>query len=366
MRNLTTRLARPWLRRPRRDERGAIGVLVAVLIGGGVLLGMGALAIDVGQIYQNKAELQNGADAGALAVARSCAPGSCDTSQALTYAVRNASALTGDNAGVDLVCGSGGGLDSCQASSVCPDAPTAGNFVDVQTSTKMANDSTLLPPVFAQTLAGNSDFRGTHVRACAQAVWGPAAQSDSLALTLSYCDWQSLTAGGSPFGTLVPVYIKGKDKSCSGPAGSNLPGGFDWLQTTSSSTCTATIDLTTSTTYNNTGNNVSAACKTVLQSYIASYNAGNPVTVFLPIFSATSGSGINATYTIIGLAGFVVTGYSDLSGAGNAGPNNVGPTNTLCVAQDPCLEGYFNPGIDPVTAIDDGTNFGAIAIKLTG
>ena len=52
-----------------RDRRA-----VAVLIGGGVLFGMGALVIDVGQLYQNRAELQNGADAAALAVAKSCAP----------------------------------------------------------------------------------------------------------------------------------------------------------------------------------------------------------------------------------------------------------------------------------------------------
>ena len=51
-----------------------------MLIAGGVLFGMGALVIDVGQLYQNRAELQNGADAGALAVAKSCAQGTCTPS----------------------------------------------------------------------------------------------------------------------------------------------------------------------------------------------------------------------------------------------------------------------------------------------
>ena len=45
MRELIFRLARPMMRLLGRDERGAIGVLIGVLIGGGVLLGMGALAI---------------------------------------------------------------------------------------------------------------------------------------------------------------------------------------------------------------------------------------------------------------------------------------------------------------------------------
>jgi Flp pilus assembly protein TadG len=50
MRDLITRLGRPVLRRLRRDDQGAVAVLVAVLVAGGVLLGIGALVIDVGEI----------------------------------------------------------------------------------------------------------------------------------------------------------------------------------------------------------------------------------------------------------------------------------------------------------------------------
>lgn len=372
MRDLMTGLARPLLRLLGRDDRGAVGVLVAVLISGGVLIGLGALVVDVGQIYQNRAELQNGADAGALAVAKSCSLGACNTSVATGFATANASSLTGHAAAVDLVCGysGSGGLGPCPGSTGkitdCPAAPGAGvNYVDAHTSTLTGSGSTLLPPVFARTLIGSQNYNGTTVFACAQAEWGPAQQSDSLAITLSYCDWLALTSGGSPFGTLIPVYLKGtKEKSCSGPAGSNLPGGFGWLQPTSNGVCTAVIDLTTSTTYSDPGNNVTAACKQALRTYIDDYNAGNPVTLYLPIFGSTSGSGSGGNYTIIGLAGFVVTGYSDLPGGG--GQNSYGPTNALCTAQDPCLEGYFEPGIDPVTSVGTGTNFGAIAVKLTG
>ena len=71
MRDLIPGIARPLLRLLRRDERGAVGVLVAVLLAGGVLLGLGAMVIDVGQLYQERAQLQNGADAAAVAVAKS-------------------------------------------------------------------------------------------------------------------------------------------------------------------------------------------------------------------------------------------------------------------------------------------------------
>ncbi len=44
------------------------------------------MVIDVGQLYQERAELQNGADAAALAVAKSCISGTCASS--LDRAVR--------------------------------------------------------------------------------------------------------------------------------------------------------------------------------------------------------------------------------------------------------------------------------------
>ena len=100
MRNLIASLAGRITRQVRRDERGAIGIIVAALLGFGVLTGMGALVVDVGQLYQERAELQNGADAAALGVAKSCALGACDPSVAGTFADANASNLTGGSAGV--------------------------------------------------------------------------------------------------------------------------------------------------------------------------------------------------------------------------------------------------------------------------
>ena len=41
------------------------------------LIGVGALVIDVGRLYVERRDLQNGADAAALAVAQDCAAGDC-------------------------------------------------------------------------------------------------------------------------------------------------------------------------------------------------------------------------------------------------------------------------------------------------
>ncbi len=52
-------------------ERGASAVLFGLLLI--PLLGFGGIAVDVGALYAEKAELQNGADAAALEVAIACA-----------------------------------------------------------------------------------------------------------------------------------------------------------------------------------------------------------------------------------------------------------------------------------------------------
>ena len=57
-----------------------MGVLVALLLA--VLIGVGALVIDAGTFFAEKRELQNGADAAALAVAADCANGACDLAPA--------------------------------------------------------------------------------------------------------------------------------------------------------------------------------------------------------------------------------------------------------------------------------------------
>src|SRR5262249_30110205 len=200
MRNLIAGLTCPVLARLRRDDRGAIGVLVAILLSAGVLTGLAALVVDVGQVYAERSQLQNGADAGALAVAKSCAQGACAPGNAANYA--NANSADGVSA-VDLVCGSGS-LGACPPSTGaltdCPPAPPAGtNYVDVHTSTLTAGGSTLLPTAFAKTLLGNQNYNGTSVFACAQAEWGPPSASGGLAVTFSACEWDQAPSDGTVF-----------------------------------------------------------------------------------------------------------------------------------------------------------------------
>jgi Flp pilus assembly protein TadG len=375
------RLARPMMRLLGRDERGAMGVLIAVLIGGGVLIGMGALAVDVGQIYQNRAELQNGADAAALAVAESCALGTCTTGIAGRYATGNASKLTGNNAAVDLVCGSGTGMAGCPPSGGtlvdCPANPPAGtNYVDVHTSTLTASGSTLLPPVFARTLTGNSGYQGTNVKACAQAEWGAPTSASTIAYTISACSWYVYTNNGTSFAPPPPyppnplpapsfdhvLFEHGsqgsKTTGCPPyqPSGQDAPGNFGW--TNDSGNCSTVIG--NGSYGGNTGASASGDCQTVIQNAWA-----NKTIVYLPVYSAISGTGNNVTYTLLGFAAFVITGYH-ITGASFQAKDWL--TNKYpCTGNNFCISGYFTQGLIPSTGgLGGGNQLGASIVKLTG
>jgi len=60
-----------------RDDRGSVTPLVAILVAGGVLIGILTFAVDTGQVMWERRQTQNAADAAALSLAQSCAKGNC-------------------------------------------------------------------------------------------------------------------------------------------------------------------------------------------------------------------------------------------------------------------------------------------------
>lgn len=367
-------LARRIIRQLRRDERGAIGVLVAVLLAGGVLTGMGALVVDIGQLYQARAEQQNGADAGALGVAKSCVLGLCDPSIAAGYANANASRLTGGSAAVSLVCGSGVGLPICPAGSGaqtdCP-APAGPSYVDVYTSTDTASGSTLLPPVFARSLLGNSSYQGSNVVACSQAAWGAPSSATAVALAIPACEWDQATQQGASFAP-PPTYPPdplpnpsfdevltlgpgtGGGGCASEPAGAADPGTVSALAHPVGNCTTFISPLTFQ--GRRPANYVSPSCQQLLQD---AQNNNTPLLV--PIYTSAA-AGNPPTYTLKGFAEFVVTGYNLPT---IYAPDWLDPANN-CTLNTYCLNGYFVRGVIPSTGSLNGTNLGASVIELTG
>jgi len=219
----------------RNRETGAVASIVAILFGTGVLLGLGALVIDTGSLLYERRQLQNGADAAALSIAKTCAE--ADKAHALNSALPLCAApdisdssssslvgLAGKNAADGLsdiasVCESAALSDSTKVGSnpsafptqcappatpglvECPNTSSTAKYVEVRTSTRSADPSaahpTILPPILAQTLAGGG-YSGETVKACARAGWGPGKTTGFvLPIAMSYCEWKAAT-GANP------------------------------------------------------------------------------------------------------------------------------------------------------------------------
>jgi Flp pilus assembly protein TadG len=380
MRNLMRGVARLLLHLLGSDERGVVGVLVALLLGGGVLTGLGALVIDVGQLYQNRAELQNGADAAALAVAKSCATGTCTPTLATQYANENASELTGNTAAVGVVCGSGT-LGACPVSSGsldCPAAPAAGQqgYVDVHTSTKLANGTTILPASFAKTLLGNSSYTGTTVQACSQAAWGGVPSNMlSTAFTISACEWDKATTSGTVYAqpppstpsTTLDRQIKLRNSGAGGGGCTNYPSPADavskygWITETGG--CTLQIAGPTYSVLNATP---SPNCNTPL--FDDAQNAQNHAVgswIYVPVYTSVTGTSPNFVYNLKGIAGFVVTGYNIPGGSNNFYSDWLKSSNN-CSGGTYCINGYFVQALLPVSGAFGAANLGLGMIKVTG
>ncbi len=173
--------------------------MVAILLAGGVLLGFGTLAVDVGVIYTERQQLQSGADAAALGLANACSRGHADCDPAngtaqLALAAGLANANMDDGAAeVFYVCGkdSRRWLNECDGHEPdnltrCVGNRPAGNFVEVHVRTLAADGGTFLPPVFAQTLVGAPNM-GTTVGACARASWSTDSVVRTAAFAISIC-----------------------------------------------------------------------------------------------------------------------------------------------------------------------------------
>src|SRR5690349_8936465 len=106
----------------RRGDAGGAAVIVAILLAGGVLLGMTALVVDVGQLYAEREELQSGADAAAMSVALDCAQrGNTTRSNECTAAPSTVGGYADRNAkdgasAIVRVCGSDSRLAPCSYS----------------------------------------------------------------------------------------------------------------------------------------------------------------------------------------------------------------------------------------------------------
>ena len=301
-----------WLRMGGRDQGGAVVIIVALV--SVALFGMAALVIDVGSLRVERRQLQNGADAAALAVARSCALGTCDDNLAGDLADANASD------GVAAV-------DSVDR--------RLEKTVRVATSTEAADGGTLLPYSFGQLLTG---AEGGTVFAEATAEWGPAERAPVIPLAISVCEFEGL--GLSP--TVSVIKFHDKAATCTRKAGLDAPGGFGWLDFDKKCSLRISASMHVD---GLPGNSARPDCL-----------APN-TDVLVPIYDEVMDSGSNVRYHVIGFAAFHLTGFRFPGEA--TSPSPCGPSET-------CIRGRFIrfivTGGGPID--HGGTDFGASTVVL--
>lgn len=302
-----------------RQERGATAALFAVLLI--PLMGCLAISVDVGALYGERAQLQNGADAAALAVATACAKQlpSCATPQQIASNIANQNAL------------------DASTTTLSPTFPN-NQTVTVSVQTRNPDGSSGVSHPFASLLGIGS----TTVGASATAEWGPVSSGDVLPLALAYCDFADAS-----FDTRILVQYD-ENKPCKGPTGQPIKGGFGWLDQMQGQ-CLSHIDLTQQP---NVGsdpgldppNNCSSMFSTL---------AGK--TVLIPIYdcshtlnSANCANGTNGqkgVFHIYSFAAFKITGWK-FTGNGNSIMNNPDPLSPACTGNCRGVQGYFQQYVD--------------------
>jgi Flp pilus assembly protein TadG len=299
-------------------ERGAAGVTVALMLL--VLIGAGALAVDTGQIYAERAQLQNAADSSALAVAKSCAKGSCNT------ALSGASSIAGPLANAN---------SNDSASTVKSIDTSVAHQVTVATSTKDGTSGAgFLSKLFASAL---TDAPPATVGATATAGWGGAPLTGPATLPMTFAPCQFDFSGKT-----IAMFSKGKDVNCAGDSSSSgkvIPGGFEFIKTIGGK-CTSQVyppspanaDPTLPYVNSGTGASMPSECsKGVMASYVGQV-------VLIPVFSGTSGTGDKAVYYIKGFAAFFLEGFK-IGGSDCAGDYSL--IAAKCGGSENGIQGHF-------------------------
>ncbi|MFM6973924.1 MAG: pilus assembly protein TadG-related protein, partial [Agromyces sp.] len=198
-----------------QHERGAVAVLVALLMI--PLLGFGAFALDIGQMFAERRQLQNAADSGALAIAQYCSvadPALCD---AASMKSKFADPLANQNSNDGAT-----KVDSVTMSS---------NQVVVKVSTKTTDSNPSFTYSLRNFLAPLFGVDGTRVGAQATAVWGPPAAGTLFPIAMSLCDFTKAVgtpdANGVITGDNKTVIYTADAKTCNKPGyTAALPGGY--------------------------------------------------------------------------------------------------------------------------------------------
>jgi Flp pilus assembly protein TadG len=280
-----------------RRERGQI--LVLFVLGLVVLALMVGLVVDGGSAFLNRRDGQNAADLAAMAGTKKIADFYTKTPNTIAsvdvFNAINTSATT----------------NNCSASGATPCTWTASYVDKNETSVGAVTNSGSIPSGAQGVIVHVSRTPRTYfLGVIGQSTWSVA--TDATALTTKQ--------PGAPGGQLLPIatnppqtYVPGQTYTITDL--SNGPGNFGWISwfggnasgTLSTSICTPNNPAMTFPVWipGEPGGHNSNQVRDCLQGWVDS-----GATVLIPVFDqCTNCNGNNASYHIIGLAAFVITGF---------------------------------------------------------
>lgn len=344
--------ASPWTKNSpiaaESRERGAASIMVAVLLV--ALLGCAALAVDVGAMYSEKAQLQNGADFSALAVAQDCANGNCGDFMATGNGLANGNA-NDSSSGIAAI--------------TFPNAHT----VRVETNAREAGSGDDHFSLFFARVMG---IDTADIEAVAEASWGAPSAATTLPWTISQCVFETYlspsqlselhstgTFTGDPIPTRILLRYDQNVPTFPGCAADNgyAPGGFGWLDMDNG--CSTYIDIANSEVGSNPGNDFPNICNSILPSL-----RNDPV--LIPLFSDATQNGQKTRYELVGFLAFQVTGYKF---GGGPSLTQLDPLAPDCAGGN-CrgIQGYFTRFVsvaEGISSTGSAPNFGATSVYLT-
>ncbi len=345
------------------DEDGVVAVVFAITLV--VLVGVGALVVDAGNLYWERRQLQIGAEAGALAAAHDHVVGNgaaAAEASARAYASANNVRLA-HVADIHMPT-----TNSVTVEAVTGDLDGAGSLTAF--------------------LAGVLGFDDYATRASATATWGAAGMPPSvIPLTVSLCDFAGAAGTYTPDdlsaiaatlptvaqleaahggtvtgGQIILLHDPHDEDDCtvapgfSGEGETRMPGGFGWLELdTPRSACEVHV-----TAYEDNGEfwvpNRTGTYPEGKTCVVAQYQQAPLV----PVFTGFAPPPVNE-YRLYAPAAFYITGVRIPPGAAT-------PTGMTCPGGPSvwCIQGHFVQKVDLGASLGTGPDLGVTAIALTG
>lgn len=351
-----------WRLKEDDPQRGVVAPITAIIMV--AVLGMAAFAIDVGSMYAEHAQLQNGADSSAIAIAQACAKSA--SSADCTAPVAAATSLSGGNA-LD-------GVSNVPSAIVNVGAGT----VDVKTQSRNTSGDNHFSLVFARALG----IETADIGAAAQAKFGGYSAANALPLTFSRCEADPSFVKGLQFFPVHGTKLADDPKyACphKSSSGFELPGGFGWLN--HSGSCTVHVDVTHPWIESNPGADFDSTCAATFSSWETNLKAGKTVEVLIPIFDTAcplkKGTGTNPCSASPYGKSFKIEAFAQISIRGwhltGGGPTYM-TTEAAALNKslglknsDTGLFGTFIKKVSLTEAAELGgpTTYGALSVQLT-